>query len=217
MTVQDRFLIAYESRHYEDADWGAQADRWTASFYTEADTTVFGKAVITRVVPGVTPNPREAFEADPGVLDRIPRVIFTEDGDLVPELAKLRPRCCCCWSQSASRTHGGARGWEWAWPSPLSGGWPFLVRWQSATRRRFTITGRMNRARTRPTIRRSGGRTRKPWPSSRRHGKGRASHGLTRLSTPWLLSETLRRGRRARVGSTRSEGLSPCPPAPSRW
>ncbi|WP_405005017.1 hypothetical protein OHV13_12845 [Kitasatospora purpeofusca] len=91
MTVQDRFLIAYESRHYEDADWGAQADRWTASFYTEADTTVFGKAVITRVVPGVTPNPREAFEADPGVLDRIPRVIFTEDGDLVPELAKLRP------------------------------------------------------------------------------------------------------------------------------
>ncbi|WP_328957768.1 hypothetical protein [Kitasatospora purpeofusca] len=91
MTVQDRFLIAYESRHYEDADWGAQADRWTASFYTAADTTVFGTAVITRVVPGVTPNPREVFEADPGLLDRIPRVIFTEDGGLVPELAKMRP------------------------------------------------------------------------------------------------------------------------------
>ncbi|MDY0811524.1 hypothetical protein [Kitasatospora purpeofusca] len=91
MTDQDRFLIAYESRHYEDADWKVQADRWTASFYTAADTRIFGTAVITRVVPRVTPNPRSVFDADPGLLDRIPRVIFTEDGELVPDLAKMNP------------------------------------------------------------------------------------------------------------------------------
>ncbi|MFI6155087.1 helix-turn-helix domain-containing protein [Kitasatospora sp. NPDC051170] len=39
----------------------------------------------------VTPNPREAFEADPGLLDRIPRAIFTEDGGLAPVVAELRP------------------------------------------------------------------------------------------------------------------------------
>ncbi len=91
MTDQERFLIAYESRHFADADWTARADRWTASFYTEADTRVFGTAVITRVVPGVTPNPRSVFDADPGLLDRIPRVIFAEDGELVPGLAKVNP------------------------------------------------------------------------------------------------------------------------------
>ncbi|GAA1987254.1 hypothetical protein [Kitasatospora viridis] len=91
MTDQDRFLIAYASRHYADADWTTKADRWTASFYTEADTTVFGTAEITRVALGAVPNPRQTLDADPGVLDRIPRVVFTEDGRLVPLVAELNP------------------------------------------------------------------------------------------------------------------------------
>ncbi|MGW2540956.1 hypothetical protein ACWC5I_08790 [Kitasatospora sp. NPDC001574] len=88
--MADRLVISYESRHFADVDWSAKADRWTASFYANG-AKVFGTAVITRVVPGTVPNPREAFDADPGLLDRIPRVIFTEDGALVPALAELRP------------------------------------------------------------------------------------------------------------------------------
>lgn len=81
--MSERFVISWTSAHYADADWTQFADRWKASFYTKVDP-VFGTAVITRVIPGVTPNPRRAFEADPGVLDRIPRVIFDEEGGLVP-------------------------------------------------------------------------------------------------------------------------------------
>ncbi|MFJ9691051.1 hypothetical protein [Kitasatospora sp. NPDC101183] len=91
MTDPDRFAIAYETRHYEGTNWAAKADRWTASFYTDAVSKVFGTAEFTRVIPGVTPNPWETFEADPGLLDRIPRVIFTEDGELTPVVAELRP------------------------------------------------------------------------------------------------------------------------------
>ncbi|MFJ9694878.1 hypothetical protein [Kitasatospora sp. NPDC101183] len=88
--MDERIVISYKSVHYENAKWSEFADRWTASFYTATDP-VFGTAVITRVIPGVTPNPRKAFEADPGLLDRIPRVIFTEDGELAPVVAELRP------------------------------------------------------------------------------------------------------------------------------
>ncbi|MEV7021843.1 hypothetical protein [Kitasatospora sp. NPDC093558] len=88
--MSERFVISWTSTHYADADWAQFADRWTASFYTKT-VPVFGTAVITRVIPGVTPNPRKAFDADPGLLDRIPRVIFTEDGELAPVVAELRP------------------------------------------------------------------------------------------------------------------------------
>jgi GNAT superfamily N-acetyltransferase len=84
MTVIERFAISYEARHYADVDWARKADRWTATFYLPDETV--GTAVITRVIPGVTPNPREALATDPGLLDRIPRVIFAEDGQVVPEL-----------------------------------------------------------------------------------------------------------------------------------
>jgi GNAT superfamily N-acetyltransferase len=88
--VPERFVISWAAAHYADADWTQFADRWTASFYSKVDP-VFGTAVITRVIPGTTPNPRRAFEADPGLLDRIPRVIFTEAGDLAPAVAELNP------------------------------------------------------------------------------------------------------------------------------
>lgn len=88
--VDDRLVISYESRHFADVDWAAKADRWRASFY-ENGAKVFGTADITRVIPGVTPNPRGALGQDPGFLDRIPRVIFTEDGGLAPAVAELRP------------------------------------------------------------------------------------------------------------------------------
>ncbi|WP_035794239.1 hypothetical protein [Kitasatospora mediocidica] len=81
----DRFLISYAAHHYADEDWKSRADRWTASFYL-ADTPIFGTAVITRVVPGRHPNPYVALETDSGCLDRIPRVIFAEDGVPVPAL-----------------------------------------------------------------------------------------------------------------------------------
>ncbi|MFJ9520487.1 hypothetical protein ACIRPK_19825 [Kitasatospora sp. NPDC101801] len=88
--MAERFVISYAAAHYADADWSQFAERWTATFYT-ASVPNIGTATITRVVPGVTPNPLRAYEVDPGLLDRIPRVIFTEDGDLVPALAELRP------------------------------------------------------------------------------------------------------------------------------
>jgi hypothetical protein len=91
MPVSDRFLISYESRHFVDTDWTQRADRWMASFYTQTDTSIFGTAAITRVVPGITPNPRVALETDPGLLDRIPRVIFTEGGEMVPAVADMHP------------------------------------------------------------------------------------------------------------------------------
>jgi GNAT superfamily N-acetyltransferase len=86
----ERFVISYAAAHYADADWSQFAERWTATFYT-ASVPNIGTATITRVIPGVTPNPRRAYEVDPGLLDRIPRVIFTEDGGLVPELVAMRP------------------------------------------------------------------------------------------------------------------------------
>ncbi|MFD7454428.1 hypothetical protein [Kitasatospora sp. NPDC059827] len=89
--MDDRIVISYSSRHFSGEDWTERADRWTAAFYENDADRVLGTAVITRVVPGVTPNPRQAFAADPGVLDRIPRVIFTEDGELAPVVAELRP------------------------------------------------------------------------------------------------------------------------------
>lgn len=69
--MADRLVISYESRHFADVDWSAKADRWRASFY-ENGAKVFGTADITRVIPGATPNPREALRQDPGLLDRIP-------------------------------------------------------------------------------------------------------------------------------------------------
>ncbi|MFD4535335.1 hypothetical protein ACFWNL_13575 [Kitasatospora sp. NPDC058397] len=89
--MDDRIVISYQSRHFAGTDWKARADRWTASFYLNDGDTVFGTATMTRVIPGATPNPRAALELDPGLLDRIPRVIFTEDGGLVPILAELCP------------------------------------------------------------------------------------------------------------------------------
>ncbi|MER7846623.1 hypothetical protein ABTZ03_21990 [Kitasatospora sp. NPDC096077] len=88
--MADRLVISYASRHFADVDWSEKADRWRASFY-ENGGKVFGTADITRVIPGVTPNPSEALGQDPGLLDRIPRVIFTEDGGLAPVVAELRP------------------------------------------------------------------------------------------------------------------------------
>ncbi|MFD7450560.1 hypothetical protein [Kitasatospora sp. NPDC059827] len=88
--MADRLVISYESRHFADVDWSRNADRWRANFY-ENGAKVFGTADITRVIPGITPNPRETLGQDPGLLDRIPRVIFTEDGGLVPVLAELHP------------------------------------------------------------------------------------------------------------------------------
>lgn len=92
MSDPDRLLISYVSQHYVDADWTAKADRWTARFYTQADTTIFGTADVTRVIPGLTPNPRRALEADPGLLDRIPRVVFAEDGELSPPVGEMNPK-----------------------------------------------------------------------------------------------------------------------------
>ncbi|GAA2157176.1 hypothetical protein GCM10009760_59060 [Kitasatospora kazusensis] len=89
--MDDRLVISYSSRHFSGEDWTSRADRWTASFYENGPTEVFGSAVITRVVPGAVPNPLEALAEDPGVLDRIPRVIFAEDGGLAPVVAELRP------------------------------------------------------------------------------------------------------------------------------
>ncbi len=89
--ADDRLVISYESRHFADVDWSLKADRWKAHFYENGAERRAGGAEITRVVPGVTPNPRAALEVDTGLLDRIPRVVFTEDGDLVPALAELRP------------------------------------------------------------------------------------------------------------------------------
>ncbi|KJY28346.1 hypothetical protein [Streptomyces sp. NRRL S-495] len=88
--MTERLVISYESRHFAGTDWSKNADRWRASFY-ENGAKVFGTADITRVIPGVTPNPRAVLEEDPGLLDRIPRVIFTEAGELTPVLAELRP------------------------------------------------------------------------------------------------------------------------------
>ncbi len=88
--MDERFVIKYAAAHYADADWAQFAERWTATFYT-ASVPQVGTATITRVIPGVTPNPRRAFEVDPGLLDRIPRVIFVEDGGLVPALAEMKP------------------------------------------------------------------------------------------------------------------------------
>jgi hypothetical protein len=105
-----KFVISYAARHYADVDWSVKADRWRASFYTEADTTIFGTAEITRVIPGVTPNPREALEADPGLLDRIPRVIFTEAGELTPAIAEMKPVMMLLLESVRSRTNGVA-GW----------------------------------------------------------------------------------------------------------
>lgn len=89
--TDDRFAISYESRHFAEVDWSLKADRWTAHFYQNEPAKVFGTAVVTRVVPGVTPNPRAALANDPGYLERIPRVIFTEDGGLTPAVAELNP------------------------------------------------------------------------------------------------------------------------------
>lgn len=88
--MSERFVISYAAAHYADADWTQFAERWTATFYT-ASVPKIGTATITRVIPGVTPNPRRAYEVDPGLLDRIPRVIFAEDGGLVPALAEMKP------------------------------------------------------------------------------------------------------------------------------
>jgi hypothetical protein len=88
--MADRLVIAYESRHFADADWSRNADRWRASFY-ENGAKVFGKADITRVIPGVTPNPRQVLELDPGLLDRITRVVFAEDGELNAAISEMAP------------------------------------------------------------------------------------------------------------------------------
>jgi hypothetical protein len=89
--MDSRLVISYSSRHFSGADWTDTADRWTATFYENGADRRLGTAVVTRVIPGVTPNPRKAFEEDPGVLDRVPRVIFTKDGELAPVVAELRP------------------------------------------------------------------------------------------------------------------------------
>ncbi|WP_280687521.1 MULTISPECIES: hypothetical protein [unclassified Kitasatospora] len=75
---------------FADETWSGRADRWTATFYTPGESQI-GTAVITRVLPGVTPNPRLALEADPGLLDRIPRVLFTDEGELAPALGQMAP------------------------------------------------------------------------------------------------------------------------------
>lgn len=89
MTGLEKLAISYESRHYADVNWARKADRWTATFYLPEETV--GTAVVTRVVPGVTPNPYVALDVDPGLLDRIPRVIFGEDGELSPAIRDLHP------------------------------------------------------------------------------------------------------------------------------
>lgn len=90
MVDPDRLHISYGMYQFADETWTERADRWTATFYSTNDPAI-GTAVITRVIPGTTPNPLKAFEVDPGLLDRIPRVIFTKDGDLVPELREMSP------------------------------------------------------------------------------------------------------------------------------
>ncbi|MGF1429843.1 hypothetical protein [Kitasatospora sp. LaBMicrA B282] len=90
MSNPDRLHIAYSMYQFADETWTARAERWTATFYTPSDPEI-GSAEITRVIPGVTPDPRRALEADPGLLDRIPRVIFAEDGSLVPAVAEAGP------------------------------------------------------------------------------------------------------------------------------
>ncbi|MCX4749060.1 hypothetical protein OG455_26730 [Kitasatospora sp. NBC_01287] len=90
MVSPDRLHIEYTTRQFADETWTARADRWHISFYVPDETV--GTAVITRVIPGATPDPRRALEADPGMLDRIPRVIFTEDGGLAPAVDAMAPR-----------------------------------------------------------------------------------------------------------------------------
>ncbi|MFJ4795606.1 hypothetical protein [Kitasatospora purpeofusca] len=85
----DRLHISYAMRQFADETWTGRAERWTVKFYVPDEK--IGTAEITRVVPGVTPNPRAALEEDPGLLDRIPRVIFGEDGSLAPAVSALSP------------------------------------------------------------------------------------------------------------------------------
>ncbi|MDH6120475.1 GNAT superfamily N-acetyltransferase [Kitasatospora sp. GAS204A] len=85
----DRLHISYTMRQFADETWKERAERWTAKFYVP-DLKI-GSAEITRVIPGVTPNPRLALEVDPGYLERIPRVVFTKDGSLAPAVAHLNP------------------------------------------------------------------------------------------------------------------------------
>lgn len=85
MSDPNRLHISYSAFQFADESWTGRADRWTATFYTPSAPQV-GTAVITRVIPGVHPNPFEAFDVDPGLLDRIPGVLFTEDGQLTPVL-----------------------------------------------------------------------------------------------------------------------------------
>ena len=91
MPNPDRLHIAYAMHQFADEDWSARAERWTATFYTPSDPKGFGTATITRVIPGVTPTPGAALRVDLGFLDRIPRVIFTEDEGLVPVLNEMNP------------------------------------------------------------------------------------------------------------------------------
>lgn len=55
MVDPNRFHIAYAMRQFADETWTRRAERWTASFYVPAEN--IGTAEITRVVPGLTPNP----------------------------------------------------------------------------------------------------------------------------------------------------------------
>ncbi|MDH6131894.1 hypothetical protein P3T37_001268 [Kitasatospora sp. MAA4] len=89
MTSADKFAISYETRHYADVNWARKADRWTVTFYLPTEQV--GTAVITRVVPGVSPNPYRALDTDPGLLDRIPCVVFTENGELAPAVREMDP------------------------------------------------------------------------------------------------------------------------------
>ncbi|MER7672803.1 hypothetical protein ABTY61_30725 [Kitasatospora sp. NPDC096128] len=89
METLERFAISYEMRHFAEVKWARKAERWSVTFYLPGERV--GTAEVTRVIPGVTPNPREALELDPGLLDRIPRVVFTESGDLTTSVAELHP------------------------------------------------------------------------------------------------------------------------------
>ncbi|MFJ9693984.1 hypothetical protein [Kitasatospora sp. NPDC101183] len=89
--TDNRTVISYASRHFSGEPWTDTADRWTATFYYNGAEERLGTATITRVIPNVSPNPREALASDPGFLDRIPRVIFDEDGSLAPALDELEP------------------------------------------------------------------------------------------------------------------------------
>ncbi|MEV7601185.1 hypothetical protein AB0O91_27850 [Kitasatospora sp. NPDC089797] len=89
MEPLQRFALSYEMRHFAEANWARKAERWSVTFYLPDERV--GTAEITRVIPGVTPNPHAALEADPGLLDRIPRVVFTDTGELSAPVAALRP------------------------------------------------------------------------------------------------------------------------------